>query len=459
MPTLANGWANLGAWYGYQELIVQDPVSVDFLSFNYLLSTDSYVFVMLDRTSEVFSAIRLSSHPDYESAFITMNQDGRFLSVDPLTLKQLHTQGWHRTELWIDHDSHTVTVRIDDEEAAQLNVPLPREQRFGFRGSYNPVYVDFIETRDESGEVSFVEDFSYRDQYALQKKSLLFFSILVLSFFIMFVVFQWKKRLVVALGVQLLCVLNAVLALLVLVYYLHNHYLIGYPNPSSPLYPLTKYLELERQQIHSYWSSQDTAPTVRSFEEKGPVRVLFIGSSQTWGSGASSADKTFVQVAENLANSSSDQKEYTFINAGKSAAKSPELLELYKEIWLEFQPQIVVVNLSSNDNNAEIFEKNLHEFAKINAEKNIKTVFVLEANSPDFHPMALHLHPVMKNVAQEHDIPVIDLHTYLLGEKHTGMLWWDNVHLTDYGHKLAGCFLFDELRDVLDEVQLEGVKD
>ena len=35
-------------------------------------------------------------------------------------------------------------------------------------------------------------------------------------------------------------------------------------------------------------------------------------------------------------------------------------------------------------------------------------------------------------------VPFLDMHSTLKGKFHTGFLWWDFVHLTDYGQSLVG---------------------
>ena len=58
-------------------------------------------------------------------------------------------------------------------------------------------------------------------------------------------------------------------------------------------------------------------------------RILFIGTSQTWGAGASSENKTFVRLFENLLNKNSQITNYEVINGGISGLNSKALLELY----------------------------------------------------------------------------------------------------------------------------------
>ena len=122
------------------------------------------------------------------------------------------------------------------------------------------------------------------------------------------------------------------------------------------------------------------------------------------------------------------------------------LLELYKREWITLEPEAVVINLSNNDGGsvllAQDFEPCLERFVAINESKNIKTVFVLEANSIEVTPNDLQLHPVMRTVGTRHGVPVVELHAFLKAKYDDGFLWWDFVHPTSLGHRLvADCIL------------------
>jgi lysophospholipase L1-like esterase len=134
------------------------------------------------------------------------------------------------------------------------------------------------------------------------------------------------------------------------------------------------------------------------------------------------------------------------INTGIVALGSSELVPLYAEEWIEFGPQLVVVNMSNNDNQPEVFAQNLYRLIDLNRARGIRTLFVLEANSPeevdDHLPVS---HAVMRRVAQERSVPVLDMHAHLAARRDDGFLWWDQVHLTSYGQQLVG----DRLRDAI----------
>ena len=178
---------------------------------------------------------------------------------------------------------------------------------------------------------------------------------------------------------------------------------------------------------------------------EGVVRVLFLGTSQTWGSGAAVEAETFVRVIERRLNATVEGQRIECLNAGVSGAYSPRLAAMYVGSLLELEPDVVVVNLSNNDLKPEAFATALETIARAGAERGVDTLFCLEANSVEHRPGELPMHATMRRVAEELDVPLIDLHAYLGERSDTGFLWWDLVHPTSYGHHLIAARLVPEL--------------
>ena len=167
--------------------------------------------------------------------------------------------------------------------------------------------------------------------------------------------------------------------------------------------------------------------------------VLLLGTSQTRGSGATRArEKMCCRLQERL---SQDGLDVRVVNAAQSGTDSTRLLERLKGHLLTLEPDLVVVNLGTNDGDPRRLGANLAEIAALGKARGISTLFVLEANSvtdPEVSP-ALGNHPTIRAVAREHDVPLLDLHS-ALGQaelESSGLLWWDFVHLTSYGQELA----------------------
>jgi lysophospholipase L1-like esterase len=202
-----------------------------------------------------------------------------------------------------------------------------------------------------------------------------------------------------------------------------------------------------------YWLNSDTQSIVGKIKDRylnsgltNNIRVLFIGTSQTWGAGARDEIETFVNRIEKELNSSIVfNGRFECINAGIMGSDSAKLFDLYMKEWLVLKPKIVVIILSNNDTDAVQFSNVLKHFADLNVSNGIKTMFVLEANSIESTSDGLKMHKFMKQVGQEKNVQVLDLHNYLAQNYEKGFLWWDPVHLTSFGQKLAADFLFNEI--------------
>jgi lysophospholipase L1-like esterase len=207
----------------------------------------------------------------------------------------------------------------------------------------------------------------------------------------------------------------------------------------------------------TYPTDFESAPEVarrvreRYLGKSHPRRILFLGTSQTWGAGARGPDDAFVARVEAALNSASGPDQYECINGGISALKATDFVELYRDEWLALEPEMLVVNFGFNDMEfTPSFAAALETFATLNRERGIRTVFVLEAASPEFRSGRLHMsHAIMREVAGRHGIPVIDLHSPLAGHSLDGLLFWDIIHLTSFGHRLAAQVILEGLRPLL----------
>jgi len=241
---------------------------------------------------------------------------------------------------------------------------------------------------------------------------------------------------------QVLLLLNATALIFCVLASTDYFFSLSYRYPTSPTASQINTVTLERfmgRKRLKISTKYGTRP------QPGTHRILFLGSSQTWGSGATREEECFVSVIQDRLDRRNGPC-FECINGGINGANSRALLELFMREWIKLEPETVVINLSHNDAIsvplAREFESCLERFVAINESKNIKTVFVLEANSIEATPGDLQLHPVMRTVGIRHGVPVVELHAFLKTKYDCGFLWWDSVHPTSFGHRLiADCIL------------------
>lgn len=166
------------------------------------------------------------------------------------------------------------------------------------------------------------------------------------------------------------------------------------------------------------------------------------------GAGVSEDNKTFIKRFENMINNRSRDKGYECINAGIPALKSKQLIRYYYYYSTKIEPDIIIIGLSNNDISSKELYDNLQTFALLNKINNISTIFILEPNSYTSIGLSVN-HNQMIEISKNQKIKVIDMHNYLLDRYKDGFLWWDYVHLTDYGNRLFAEKLYKELKDFI----------
>jgi lysophospholipase L1-like esterase len=114
------------------------------------------------------------------------------------------------------------------------------------------------------------------------------------------------------------------------------------------------------------------------------------------------------------------------------------------------EPQIVVINLSNNDREIDWFARNIEKMIEISLANHIQPILILEPNSVERNDARLFVkHEIMRNVGTSKKVPVIDMHSHLRQMNDKGFLWWDLVHLTDFGQKLFAEKLLEDVSPFL----------
>lgn len=441
LQTLAMGHLNLGAWHGFQELLYKDKLKVKDIAFDFNLEPDSYLNVIFNKTDKGFSCVRLSVNSRFNSEYFVVSPVGRFLERMPIDTSTLRARRWHNAKLLFDDDAFSLI--LDDKEIEHFSEHISREQRVGFRGGFRNAHIDNVLIHQLNSR-NLYESFS-NDNDAFRITALF----LVLVGVVNGLIFLWLKFTSWTKGSRTgpyIAMLNAVFIVISALGFVYLYMTAQY-------YPL---LDESLEKREANWRVSTTADivdhiriTYGEMPNENIYRILFVGSSQTWGAGASKQSTTFVNIIEDKLNSSQSQEiQFECINAGISSADSSDLLGLYKKEWLKLEPRIVIINLSNNDSDVDIFTSNLQEMIEISVAEGIQPILILEANSVEIvNDILDRNHEAMRRVGATHNVPLIDMHAYLSKKYDEGFLWWDFVHLTDFGQELLAEKLYFELED------------
>lgn len=436
---------NLGGFWGYQELLSASPARLQQLSWEAELPPQSHLVVVYGRTSEGFAGVRLSVDPQLPSQRFVANAEGKLLQRAPLALPAAET---HRGTL--SFKGGQASLEINGREVARWSEDSPQGQ-YGFRGAQWEVFVDNVVATTTDGEVLRSTFDNPRSVMFTWLRALCVCFLLAVAYTI--VVTAWRRlrrRSVVLRDVRR--VLHGPLASLVSVALIVlgvravSHLRASEPGAEQVWHVISHLPSIAHFGVQAGVGAIDVSPlenTPMVLERlrntpppPGGRPILYIGSSQTWGAGSLSGVTWVDQVQKALEQAGG--RAVPYVNTGIPGQTAPNLLRFYREEWLRYDPRLVVINLGSNDKNPRKFREALAGFISLNRSRGIKTLLILEANALHTpNGMLPEMHAAMRQVAAEHDVPLIDLHGALMQRQEEGFLWWDFVHLSDLGQRFA----------------------
>jgi len=440
--TLRRNRLDLGAWHGYQEVIFDTLITPRKVSFRALLVEESYLVYEYNRNpdSEYYEGIRISNNSDYPSAYLKVSNSGEFLEKRTLDIPGVEIGTW--IKFHIVHHSDSLNVTIDDTISFSMPMTVSGRQKIGFRNGYFPVLIDDIEIRLHDDSI-IKEDFSNRENSVR-----VFIGLIIILFMISVIFmrinrrFSFNEYLISAITLHvLLCFVMVVVGVCYDRIYSRN-----YPFEGEEIY------ETEVQWI-AHQTDTELAEIQESMKASIPdsvITILFMGASQTWGMGALKSGDTFVTITEtNLNAMNGFGNRFRCINFGVCGQDSYGLTRRYMDLISDTEFDVVCINLSHNDRDPVLFYENLHTIGELNKDRGIATIFILEPACPTRYPHELPYHYVMRNLADELGIPVVEMHEYLKRKYDDGFLWWDYVHPTSFGHRLMGEKLALEISSIL----------
>lgn len=438
---LAKGRLNLGAWHGFQEVFYKEQLAASLISFDFFVQDGGYLVFFFSNLRGLRTGIRLSANPMFPNAFIVADELGRFLEKTPITGLVVEPGHWHRFKLVVN--GSVAESSLDDQSVPPRDLGGNAVNVIGFRGSASDAFVDNIRADEWWGTFKVWEDFSNKSPR---------FPIYLECF---------RYLLVLSLCAYLVCRLRGTsfhnrLAALTSV---HSCYLfvaimlLGYAYLFSERYPSVKKLDRSGEDWYIRFELDVLMDMDAEFVEPSDPeanQIVFIGTSQTWGAGVRSDDDVFARVVEKELNEARPGgRGVRCLNAGINAADLQKLMVHVKEEWIRLSPRLVIVNLSTNDSASGVdpvqYEKELSELVDVWREAGSEVLFVLEANALEAKTVSRRLHPAMRQVSREKDVPLINMQEYLDLHYDDGFLWWDFVHMTSFGHRLVADHLMAEI--------------
>jgi lysophospholipase L1-like esterase len=484
MP-LARNVLNLGQYFGYQEVVLREILHPVEISFDFEIPERSYVDVTFNRNDDRFSGIRLSELPDFPSMIFESTTKGEFLTVARIQHRAI-APGWHTLEIKADK----VRLVLSLDGGAQI-IPIASqflEGLIGFRSGRRGAKVDHVAIKTLDGSwvrpsfknlkhwpLVFVLNFLFfaslgtavsqlASRKSVSKENERLFTwftfaltaTVCLGMWYAFDFYYYSSRVHKRNGITRLLngeqtgVLNFEelrYRTFSLVYGLSGGESVSRQGVADRGYPMDR---VWRGPIFC-GPTDDKCMKVGDLREgskSAPLyRVFFVGTSQTIGAGALTVEDTFFALVHRYLRDVIPGSIYLeSINISVSGSHSPLLLKEYDENYLKFRPDIVVINLSNDDQGqTSESEAAIDGFLKQNELYGIKTILLEEANTPEKYDTddLLSNHEALRRLAKRYNVPVYSLHSFLSQPTiaGSGALWWDYAHLTSFGQGVVGRWL------------------
>jgi|GEM_PF-3157145 len=452
---LAKNALNLGAWRGFHEVYLAKPLAWTELSLKFLPSEDSYFYLIFHRTDQNFSALRINFSPIYQSALITAKYTGEFIEQIPIDIQETDGAGWQKLSLRKTNSaSQDVEIWYNDRKLADYKTKTNPAGSIAFRSGRNELLVDDVLILDKQSRPLLSEKF---DNYKKFWPNYLIVALVIatINFFVW--IYLRQKPNIFKIAVRISFTMASLTIFVGCLSLLSSQIVRGrYPSEEAMLTRiniLPKFESAEGSAWMQILNQELFAKYTLAATGSSQTKIMFIGSSQTLGEGSSLINEDFVSQFKNLVetNLTNSNKEYTIINTGRAGRTAKELVVYFKTQWLKLKPDLVIINLSGNDEeyHTEIeFAEALEEFIELSKIHNFKLVFIAEANNIESKP-TLATHKIMKKMAQENQILFIDMHQLLAQHQQDGILWWDFIHPTSFGYKLIAQLLFEKLQSQL----------
>lgn len=412
---LSRNTLNISAWQGYQEFIYYKPLYY-IKKIQFQCKSNNRPFTLfINKTDSISYGIYFNYQNDSISCLFSCDNSGKFILKHDFSIgTALKNSKWN--EINVETKDKHVVLAINNRDMGSWELPIPNTTKIGFRGSSNAIYIDDIII---TGKTNMLEFFSPPISTHWQAFLSLFILLLLLT------VFPSNKLFIALIAFFTISFIYALYFWFLSSRYPHSDNYIDFKGVSS---------NIESEQ--EVCTRLKTEYPLKNTANKRNV-ILFIGSSQTWGAGTSWNGKTIPEIIQDTLRAKFNDTATLVINCGISGSTSDKLFSIYKKEWIQYKPLLTIINLSTNDYDTIVFRKSLSSFAKLNDSLKIKTLFIAEPNDLFHTPRLAENHRIMNMIAnQELKVPVINIQQYMDSCQGLGFIWWDYVHLTDYGYVL-----------------------
>lgn len=431
---------NLGAWSGYQEILYKRKLDLQNIRFRIFLRPGDFSFIF-NSHAKGFDGFRLSIQKRYPLLFFQADNSGKFLTQEAAPFPSLVGDRWY--EVFVDfQEAGKITLSINGQKLISVERSYSGPIQIGFKGGNNEVWLDDIRIKEKNSPKIIEENFDHPrnlDKILLQAFLWVLLFNMVLAFSLKRNRVYWNLAMNLTAGLFLFLLFWTDRCFIVGKYPLEVRQYLGYKNT----------IEMSEETIDRIKGDLDQAKHSQKF------RILLLGSSQTWGAGALNAESTIESFLARKLESRGHC--YKVVNGGINGITAAQTQKLVEPLFKNFKPDMVLINLSWNDNRNFGFAKEFEGLVDslISLGPKIKIVLLSEAHHEWFSGPGEQdpNHLFIEKFSRKRGISFVDMHKYLTERKETGFLWWDTIHLTSYGQWLFSERMFAEISPSLPPCQ------
>lgn len=413
--SLAGGELNLGIWHGHQIIETTNFLKFEKMRIRFKLDPASAFYIAVKNQNAEAKGLRYSNTPLFKPMKYDLDSEEKFINKTPFG------------EL-IGTDWQTVELSLSDFGFESSKGPF----KLQIRNEYLPVRVSKVELIDANNAVIFSDGFYWKTDY------LFYFFIIFLTLTFINMLLGIKKGLIFP-----ILATNLTAAFVIILFWASSFFYFSrlYPSTESRFAPPTL-------EVFNRWTKQTPAEPEDSnyFTSPKPYllpklipklkRVIFLGSSQTEGEGATKVENIWPsRVCEHLKKKS---KDLVCLNLAKKGSRAILMLDALGAQNIG-PNDLVFFNMANNDRIRENFEGALLRMLNLIKRSQAQFFIIYEANNPQVNSSKLATnHETLAQVCKTEIWPCFHMHRYLMQNEFydSGHMWQDHVHATNYTHRL-----------------------
>lgn len=438
--SLAGGKLNLGVWHGNQQISLRESVPARDVSVEFELTPESVFYIFWKKQNHERDGLRIGQSDLHPPVTFTIDRYDQFIHKQKIELPPL-LKGRNRLKITFEPD--LTVISLNEKKIAQQ----PRANskalfEIGLRGGVKPVLIHNILIRGEKGETILSEGFYWSSRYSglLLCVTIFIFAIfLLLSGFVRKDFMAWS-----ALAAIVIVTVGSVI-------WAANFFILSYRYPS---YVISVSPPVYNEQRKSLYQSQlppdQKAKTllinekyIKKISGKAKYRIATLGSSQTWGEGAPSAEDSWPSQLQLMLNQDNERPSGAVVNnLAQAGLVTTQMLQIYREYLQQYVPDLLILSVGTNDMNYELFRSSVEQIILLSRRQNVEVLILFEPNDPQIRSQSLvQNHDILRAVCAEQNVVCFDMQGYMQREAvlDRGIYWQDHVHLTAFGYRnMAG---------------------